>query len=431
MDWFNGRPSIKSLTIGENVKTIGSQAFSGCSGLTSVSIPNSVTSIGSSAFRGCERLSYISIPDPVNRLLEYTFSECSSLKEITLPGSMREIEDYTFSNCTSLERVNVINPIPPVIESSTFADCPATATLYIPDGSKTLYWLHPYWGKFKNIANLNVSEDFSVDNLTYHITSEEDATVEISAANLLSRAGNDMIEVPSEVMANDKTYRVTGIANNGFEGASIVSIFLPETISYIGLEAFKNCNLTDITCMALLPPSINSNSFDGETYSNAKLTIPNNAIEAYRNDEVWQKFANISKSTMVNSLSIDPQEYEAVKDTQFRITATVLPEDATCKQLEWSSSDETIATVDQEGLVTILNSGECIITVHTTDGSDLSAECHLYVKTGIENISIDDSEEDIQVFNMNGLLISNSLENLAPSIYIVRRGNTVKKIIVK
>ena len=36
---------------------------------------------------------------------------------------------------------------------------------------------------------------------------------------------------------------------------------------------------------------------------------------------------------------------------------------ATDKQLEWSSSDETVATVDQEGLVTILNSGECIITV--------------------------------------------------------------------
>ena len=344
---------------------------------------------------------------------------------------MREIADYTFEGCTAIERVNVINPIPPVIESSTFADCPATATLYIPDGSKTLYWLHPYWGKFKNIANLNLNEDFSVENLTYHITSEEDATVEISAANLLSRAGNDVIEVPSEVMVNDKTYRVTGIANSGFEGASIASILLPETISYIGLEAFKNCDLTDITCMALLPPSINSNSFDSETYSKAKLTIPNNAFEAYRNDEVWQKFANMSKTIMVNSLSIDPQEYEAVKDTQFRITATVLPEDATDKQLEWSSSDETIATVDQEGLVTILNSGECIITVHTTDGSDLSAECHLYVTTGIENISIDDSEEDIQVFNMNGLLISNSLENLAPSIYIVRRGNTVKKIIVK
>ncbi|MBD5386784.1 hypothetical protein HDR70_02715 [bacterium] len=36
---------------------------------------------------------------------------------------------------------------------------------------------------------------------------------------------------------------------------------------------------------------------------------------------------------------------------------------ATDKQLEWSASDETVATVDQEALVTILNSGECIITV--------------------------------------------------------------------
>ncbi|MDE6410500.1 MAG: leucine-rich repeat protein, partial [Muribaculaceae bacterium] len=428
---FYNKGTLTTITLGNAVTRIYGYTFSGCSGLLAVTLGTSVSYIGESAFADCSNLSYISIPDPVNRLLASTFSGCSLLKEISLPGSMREIASNTFSGCTALERVSVINPIPPVIESSTFAACPATTTLYIPNGSKNIYWIHPYWGKFKTIANLNVSEDFSVENLTYHITSEEDATVEISAANLISRAGNEVIEVPSEVMVNDKTYRVTGIANNGFEGASIASIFLPETISYVGLEAFKDCDLTEITCMAMLPPSVNSNSFYSETYNNATLTIPKKALEAYRAHEVWQKFANMSKVIMIESLSIDPEEYEAAQNTQFRITATVLPEDATDKQLEWSSSDETVATVDQDGLVTILNPGECIITVRTTDGSDLSAECRLYVTTGIENVSIDDSQEDIEVFNMNGFMISNSIENLAPDIYIVRKGNTVKKIIVK
>lgn len=52
-----------------------------------------------------------------------------------------------------------------------------------------------------------------------------------------------------------------------------------------------------------------------------------------------------------------------------QVTATVLPPTAANKMVHWSSSDETIATVDDDGLITAIGKGNCIITVTTEDGN--------------------------------------------------------------
>ncbi len=53
---FYDKGTLTSLTIGNCVTSIGSQAFDNCDGLTSIVIPNSVTSIGNYAFSGCYNL---------------------------------------------------------------------------------------------------------------------------------------------------------------------------------------------------------------------------------------------------------------------------------------------------------------------------------------------------------------------------------------
>ena len=54
---------------------------------------------------------------------------------------------------------------------------------------------------------------------------------------------------------------------------------------------------------------------------------------------------------------------------QITCTATVTPADATDKSVTWSSSDEAVATVDSDGVVTALTVGTTTITATTTDGS--------------------------------------------------------------
>ena len=73
---FNGCTQLTSITIPNNVTSIGSSAFEDCSGLTSITIPNNVTSIGSSAFEDCSGLTSITIPNNVTRIGNYAFEGC-------------------------------------------------------------------------------------------------------------------------------------------------------------------------------------------------------------------------------------------------------------------------------------------------------------------------------------------------------------------
>jgi hypothetical protein len=87
------RTSLENLIIGDNVTSIGSQAFRDCTNLESVTIGNSVTSIDGSAFR----------------------------------------------DCTSLASVTFKSSAPPSFGSSVFQNTPALTTIYVPLGAKSAY----------------------------------------------------------------------------------------------------------------------------------------------------------------------------------------------------------------------------------------------------------------------------------------------------
>ena len=70
-----------------------------------------------------------------------------------------------------------------------------------------------------------------------------------------------------------------------------------------------------------------------------------------------QRNPNIS----VTSVSINPSNVYICVGESTQLAATVMPEDATDKTVTWSSSDPTIASVN-EGKVTALKEGETIIT---------------------------------------------------------------------
>lgn len=71
----------------------------------------------------------------------------------------------------------------------------------------------------------------------------------------------------------------------------------------------------------------------------------------------------------VESVELSPENVELEVDGTQQLDATVSPSNADDKSVSYSSSDEEVATVDSDGLVTAVSAGESTVTVTTSDGN--------------------------------------------------------------
>ena len=84
--------------------------------------------------------------------------------------------------------------------------------------------------------------------------------------------------------------------------------------------------------------------------------------------------------TLVSEIILSESSISLQPEGTKSLTAKVLPEDAFYSNVTWESSDEMIAYVDSNGLVTAFCPGTCIITCRAIDGSNVYAECLLTVE---------------------------------------------------
>jgi len=80
----------------------------------------------------------------------------------------------------------------------------------------------------------------------------------------------------------------------------------------------------------------------------------------------------------VTGVTLDREALVLVKGGSQQLVATVTPANATDKRVTWSSSDDSVATVSQNGVVTAIDVGSAIITVTTVDGG-FTARCSVEV----------------------------------------------------
>ncbi|WP_240416348.1 Ig-like domain-containing protein [Paenibacillus periandrae] len=100
--------------------------------------------------------------------------------------------------------------------------------------------------------------------------------------------------------------------------------------------------------------------------------------------------ATVDVKIAAATITLDPSGLSLFAGQTAVLKAAVAPEDTSSKALVWSTSDPTVATVN-DGTVTAVNKGNAIITVQTQDGS-IKATAIVEVKIAAAKVSLEPSE---------------------------------------
>ena len=231
---------------------IASNTFEGCSQLETVTMGDNVSVIGERAFDGCNALKNLELPQSVLSIGKKAFNNCSSLKEFVIPDIITEIENNIFGGCTGLEKVTIGKGVTTVAANS-FSSCNALKTVVMNAKNCTSMGTVDRRGK--------IATAFGSNNTVI-------TTIELGA-------------------------EVTNLPKYAFYGCS---------------------SATTITSKAVVPPTCVALSLDGVDKTNCKLYVPEGALNAYKNAEIWKDFVNIEESGLsavetVNADDCIPEYY--------------------------------------------------------------------------------------------------------------------------
>ncbi|MCM1337945.1 MAG: Ig-like domain-containing protein [Candidatus Amulumruptor caecigallinarius] len=96
------------------------------------------------------------------------------------------------------------------------------------------------------------------------------------------------------------------------------------------------------------------------------------------------------------TITLDKTEHKGLVGETVALTAVVTPDDATNTELNWASSNEAVASVDSNGVVTLTGGGEATVTVTTAHGLTASSSFSVFSPSSIWEIALDNSRMEIE-----------------------------------
>lgn len=105
---FKGNTEITGVFIGENITSIGVEAFMDCKNLSMVDFTgvSYTITVGAKAFKNCKQLVTIDLP-AAKSIGSEAFSYCTSLEKFEIKSGTERLEGYTFTHCTSLKTITI------------------------------------------------------------------------------------------------------------------------------------------------------------------------------------------------------------------------------------------------------------------------------------------------------------------------------------
>lgn len=293
---FEGCGGFSTLTLPTVLETIGDGAFSNCDGLTTLiynaqncktgnlgmvfhecdnfetlDIGNSVRSIPRGLFYGCSHINNLTIANGVDTISQQAFQGCSSITTITIPESVDYIDKWAFKDCTSLNTINYnaanCHTCVGTEQELPFQNCNAVTSIVLGNNVQTIpsyIFYHTHITSLTIPENVTLIESkafancYLLSSLVFNASScQSNCTVSgpfYGCSSLTNVTfGNNVHNIPDGLFSHALT-------------ASVGTMDLPNTLTYIGRDAFNSC--TGMSGVLSIPngvSKINHSSFSGCT----------------------------------------------------------------------------------------------------------------------------------------------------------------------
>jgi len=311
---------LNRVSFPKTLKSIGKDAFRGCTLLSEINLPYGLEYIGQGAFAGCKSLKYVDIPPSVKCISLYAFAECENLKSVDFSEGIISICDCAFKGCTSLHSV----VIPGSVVDIGLDAFDSINYVKLNEGIKEIHCCAFSNSNIKHLkipASTNIKLPwYEYDSTVFDIKSLRTFEVDDNNACFSSKDGilynknkSVVVRMPIQSPINNLVLPQTikTISREAFKGCkNLRTIRLPKGLSK--LENFAFCDCTSLTEIHIEVEKVESicfycrdvddngiqiyideSYFSKETTDVCTLFVPPGTRWAYRHHPVFGQFKNI------------------------------------------------------------------------------------------------------------------------------------------